>query len=114
MNLLDNFLKTIGKKYEELNNSEKEVYGRWEEQLTKANEPITIENLKDFLIKEMEMELNQLLTSKVELSSADDIFIKSQMRTIKVILAFLNSPQEGARVLETMLARKIEQAKKQK
>ena len=114
MNLLDNFLKAIGKRYEELNQSEKEVYGRWEEQLTRANEPITIEDLKDFLVKEMEIELNQLLTSKVELSSIDDIFLKSQIRIIRIILAFLNSPQKGKEALETMLMRKIEQTKKQK
>ena len=112
MNILQQFLKKIGKNYEELNTAERTVYNNWEKQLVETGKPITIERLIGFLEKEIEMELSQLLVPGVELNSPTDMFLKAQLKNNRMLLAFLLSPEKGKNVLRQYLEGKLENIKK--
>lgn len=109
MSILNNFLKKIGRNYEQLNTPERDVYKRWEKQLNETGKPITIDKLIKFLEKEIEIELTSLLTPG--LSKEQDLFLKANLKNNRMLLAYLQSPAHGRDVLRQYLEEKLENIK---
>lgn len=87
--MLQDFLKKLGvKSYDELNPEEKATYKQWEEAL--SGRKLTDKDVQEWL----ERELSEAVTHVTEtnLSEEDEIFRKMEIRFIKKITNFLNSP----------------------
>lgn len=88
--MLDKFLKKIGvNSFEELNQEEKNTFKEWEEAL--RGRKLTDADVESFL----QFELGNAVTRLTEtnLSKEDEIFRKVEVRFIKKILDFINSPK---------------------
>jgi len=103
-NILTEVLKKLGKKYEELSPIAKSTYDRWEATLS-GGQPITIEGLKKFWQGEKEAIIKDLASSQYELNSKEDMFLKARLNDALITLAFLESPQKAAEMLELYLKR---------
>jgi len=87
--ILQDFLKKIGvKSYEELNEEEKNTYNEWDEVLAGKN--ITNKEVVDFMKAELDIAVSRL--TDIDLKKEDEIFRKVEVRFIKKILNFINSP----------------------
>lgn len=98
--MLDKILEKIGiKSYEDLNEEEKKTYREWEKILSKGE--ITIEELKKFIINQITVLELQILNP--DNSKEKDVFLKSQLRILRVLLGFIESPKKSREWLEGYL-----------
>lgn len=87
--MLEKYLKKLGlSSYLELNDEEKETYKEWEAQL--AGRKLTDKDVKDFLQLEYENAVSRL--TEINLSKEDEIFRKVEVKFIKKVMEFINSP----------------------
>lgn len=99
---LQKFLKKIGvKKYEDLNAEEKETYRAWEEAL--SGKAITNEDYRKFLEVELGDAIVRLTDENIKLNTEADIFRRVEVRFIKKVLGFLDSPLVEKKVLEEQI-----------
>lgn len=87
--MLEKFLKKLGvQSYLDLNEEEKATYIEWEKSL--SGRKITDQEVKEFL----EFELSQAVTrvTEINLSKEDEIFRKVEIKFIKKLQDFINSP----------------------
>lgn len=100
--MLEKFLKKLKiASYEELNEEEKNTFKEWEVSL--SGRRLTDEDVSLFLQKELDLAVSRV--TEVDLKKEDEIFRKVEIRFIKKIQNFLNSP-----VIEKQFAeRAIEQ-----
>ena len=103
-NMLDKFLKHIGVgSYEELNKEEKETFSQWEQAI--SGRKLTDEEVESFLKQELDLAINRL--TDVDLQKEDEIFRKVEVRLIKKILNFLNSPKVEKSMAEQAIQRML-------
>lgn len=103
--MLEKFLKKLGlNSYTELNEEEKKTFKEWEEALN--GRKITDKDVEDFLQTELDKSIARL--TEVDLKKEDEIFRKVEVRFIKKLQDFLNSPL----VEKTMAEKSIEQMMK--
>lgn len=89
-NMLDKFLKKLGVgSYEELNQEEKATFSEWEQAL--RGRKLTDADVESFLQFELNSAVSRL--TETNLSKEDEIFRKVEVRFIKKILDFINSPK---------------------
>jgi hypothetical protein len=87
--MLEKWLKKIGvKSYDELNEEEKKTYREYEEVL--SGRKLTDKEVNDWLESELEIAVSRL--TDIDLKKEDEIFRKVEVRFIKKILNFINSP----------------------
>ncbi len=100
--MLEKYLKKIGvSSYLELNDDEKATYKEWEEAL--QGRKLTDKDVKNWLEDELNLAVVRL--TEINLSKEDEIFRKVEVKFIKKIISFINSP-----VVEKQFAQKaIEQ-----
>lgn len=89
--------------YEELNEEEKKTYLSWEESL--VGRKLTDEDVATFLSGELDLAVSRI--TDIGLSKEDELFRKMEIRFIKKIQNFLNSPkvekQFAQKAIEQML-----------
>lgn len=89
--------------YEELNEEEKKTYLSWEESL--VGRKLTDEDVASFLSGELDLAVSRI--TDIGLSKEDELFRKMEIRFIKKIQNFLNSPkvekQFAQKAIEQML-----------
>ena len=100
MDALSRYLAKLGlKSYDELNAEEKETYKLWQEAL--SGRKLTDEDVKSFLEIELETAISRL--TEVDLPKETEIFRKMEVKMIRNIQNFLNSPQIEKKLLEIQL-----------
>lgn len=88
--MLEKLLKKLNlNSYEELNQEEKETFKNWE--ISLSGRKLTDEDVSIFLQKELEIAVSRV--TEVDLKKEDEIFRKVEIRLIKKIQNFLNSPK---------------------
>jgi hypothetical protein len=88
--MLEKFLKKIGvSSYEELNAEEKETYKEWE--LSLSGRKLTDKDVEEWLQSELDLAVSRL--TEENLTEDADRFRKVEVRFIKKIINFLNSPK---------------------
>lgn len=103
--MLEKFLKKIGvSSYLDLNEEEKKTYKEWEESL--RGRKLTDKDVSEFLQSELDLAVSRV--TEVDLKKEDEIFRKVEIRLIKKIQNFLNSPL----VEKTFAEKSIEQMMK--
>jgi len=100
--MLQKYLKKLGiNSYQDLNEEEKDSYKEWEQAI--SGRKLTDKDVVNWLEEELSQSVSRL--TEINLSKDDEIFRKVEVRFIKKILNFLNSP-----MLEKQFAEKsIEQ-----
>lgn len=102
MDTLTKYLQKLGlKSYDELNSEEKETYKSWQEAL--SGRKLTDEDVKSFLEIELQMAIARL--TEVDLPKETEIFRKMEVKMIRNIQNFLNSPQIEKSLLEAQINR---------
>jgi hypothetical protein len=86
--MLEKYLKKLNVKYEELNSEEKATFKEWEESL--SGRRLTDKEVMSWLESELNLAVSRL--TDVDLKKEDEIFRKVEVRFIKKIISFLNSP----------------------
>lgn len=95
--MLDRFLKKIGvKSYEELNEEEKSTFKEWEEAL--SGRKLTDKEIQEWLNAELDIAVSRL--TDIDLKQEDEIFRKVEVRFIKKIINYLNSPMVAKKFAE--------------
>ena len=90
MSILQKYLKKIGvNSYDELNSDEKNTSKEWEKDL--SGRKLTDEDVIKWLETELDMAVCRL--TDIDLKKEDEIFRKVEVRFIKKILNFINSPK---------------------
>lgn len=88
--MLKKFLKKLGvESYLELNDEEKKTYVEWEEAL--QGRKLTDVDVSEFLQYELDQAIGRI--TECNLSKEDEIFRKVEIRFIKKIQNFINSPK---------------------
>lgn len=89
MNNLSQWLKKLNiKSYEDLNAEEKETYKEYEQAL--SGKKLTDKEIQTWLQLELDLAVSRL--TDVDLKKEDEIFRKVEVRFIKKIINYLNSP----------------------
>lgn len=102
--LLAKFLKKIGVgRYEDLTDDEKSTFKEWE--LALQGRQLTETDVKNFLDSELETAVDRL--TDVDLKLEDAIFRKVEVRFIKKIIHFLNTPAMEKQLLEKQIESKL-------
>lgn len=87
--MLEKFLKKIGvSSFEELNDEEKNTYREWEDSL--RGRKLTDDDVQKFLESELNTAVSRL--TDINLSKEDEIFRKMEVKFIKKVIGFINSP----------------------
>lgn len=87
---MDKYLKKLGiSSYDELTKEEKNTYNELEQSL--SGRKLTDEDVFNFLNEELSLAVSRL--TDINLSKEDEIFRKVEVRLIKKIINFLNSPK---------------------
>jgi len=103
--MLEKFLKKLGvKSFTELNEEEKKTYVEWETAL--KGRKLTDKDVENFLEEELNLAVSRL--TDVDLTKETEIFRKVEVRMIKKIQMFLQSPK----VEKTFAEKSIEQLMK--
>jgi hypothetical protein len=98
--MLDEILKRVGLKYEDLTSLEKNTLDTWMESLEKSQ--LTIEKIKEY-ISSMKDAVEQEL-SKSTLDTKQDIFLKARMRNYMLLDGFLTSPSKAKQQIENAIS----------
>ncbi len=102
MDTLTKYLQKLGlKSYDELNSEEKETYKQWQEAL--SGRKLTDEDVNSFLEIELQNAIARL--TEVDLPKETEIFRKMEVKMIRNIQNFLNSPQIEKKLLEAQINR---------
>jgi hypothetical protein len=88
--ILDQYLKKLGlKNFSELNTEEKETFKSWEEAL--SGRKLTDKDVSEWLEYELNTAIGRM--TEVDLPPQSEIFRKMEVKFIKKIQGFLNSPK---------------------
>jgi hypothetical protein len=88
--MLEKYLKKLGlSSYLELNAEEKETYKEWE--LALSGRKLTDKDVIDWLQFELDTAVSRI--TEVDLKKEDEIFRKMEIKMIKKIINFINSPK---------------------
>lgn len=88
--MLNKWLKKIGVgSYDELDSDEKETYKMYEEAL--SGKKLTDEDVERWLQAELDIATGRL--TDIDLKKEDEIFRKMEVRLLKKIVTYLNSPK---------------------
>ena len=100
MSILTEWLKkhNIGS-YSELSSEEKDTYKEWEKNL--AGRKLTDEEVTNFLEQELQIAIGRL--TEVDLPKETEIFRKMEVKMIRKIQNYLNSPKIEQELLEKQL-----------
>ena len=101
---LNKLLEKLGLKYEDLTEEEKKTYNSWASVLSAPN--VSIDDLKKFLpvqIETIEQEQNKYDNSKEK-----DLFLKAQLRNLKMLHAFILGPEQRKKWLEAHIGQKAQ------
>lgn len=86
---MDKWLKKLGvKSYEDLNAEEKETYKEWE--ISLSGRKLTDKEVMTWLQLELDSAVSRL--TDIDLKPQDEIFRKVEVRFIKKIINYVNSP----------------------
>ncbi len=102
---LNKLLENLNLKWEDLTAEEKKTYDSWSSVL--ATPQVSIEDLKNFIpvqIETLEHEQNKYDNSKDK-----DLFLKAQLRNLKMIQAFILGPEQRRKWLQSHLEQKARQ-----
>ena len=94
--MLNDILKKLGLKYEQLTPEERETYKNMEVTL---KEDMTIDNIKEFL----DGELERLQTEIASNETKADFILKAQMRNYTALKYYIESPKLAKDKLEAYL-----------
>lgn len=103
MSILHQWLENRKLKYEDLSAEEKKDYDYYSQVLNAPE--VTIEDLRAFLPKQIERLENE--QNDYQNSRDKDLFLKAQIRNLKMILAFIHSPEAKKKWLEETLKKQF-------
>ena len=99
-NVTEEILERVGLKYDDLSTAERETLNTWSEAL--ESNKLTIEIVKDF-ISSMRDSVEDELT-KTDYDTKQDLFLKARLRNLKLLEAFLTSPEKAKAALNRAIA----------
>ena len=102
---LNKLLDKLGLKWEDLTQEERETYNSWSSTL--STPAITIEDLKKFIPAQIQMVEHE--QNKYDNSKEKDLFLKAQLRNLKMIYAFIQGPEQRKKWLESHIEQKAKQ-----
>jgi len=89
--MLHKVLEKLGiKGYDELSPEERKTYEQWGQML--AQPDVTLDDLKKFIPLQLSLIENELLS--FDNSKEKDLFLKAQVRNLKMIHAFILGPEQ--------------------
>lgn len=97
---IDELLKRIGLKYDDLTAVEKETLNSWMESLQKGQ--LSVETIREY-IRSMKEAVEQELT-KYDLNSKQDLFLKARLRNYMLLEGFLSTPERAKQQIENALS----------
>jgi hypothetical protein len=100
---LSQLLDRLKLKYEDLTEEEKKTYTEWSEILSQSE--VTVDDLKKFIpsqIEQLEHQQNDYQNSKEK-----DLFLKAQIRNLKMIHAFILGPEQRRKWLEDHINKQL-------
>ena len=97
---MDEILKKVGLKFEDLNTVERDTLYSWMESLNKAT--LTLDSVRSYISAMRDGVEAELSVSKLE--KHNDIFLKARMRNYMLLEAFLSSPEKAKKALEKAVA----------
>lgn len=101
MNYLKKWLDKIGvKEFAELNSEEKETYRQYE--IVLSGRKLTDEEVKNFLITELDQAISRI--TETNLSLEDIAFRKCEIKFLKKVLKFLDSPKIEKEMAERQIS----------
>jgi len=103
MDQLDEFLKKLGLKYENLNSEERDTYTSWLKALQQGN--LTTERVKEYISSLRSNVENQL--TRFDVGKNEDIYLKARLRNLILIEAMMATPERAKRALEQALANNL-------
>ena len=102
--ILQKWLKKIGvNSFEELNEEEKNTYREYENAL--SGRKLTDKEVDNFLKQELDIAVSRL--TDIDLKKEDEIFRKVEVRFIKKILNYINSPMVAKEFAEKAVEQMI-------
>ncbi len=103
MSALSKLLEKLNLKYEDLTAEEKKDYEQWSQVLSQPD--VSIDDLKKFIPAQLEiLEREQ---NSYENSKEKDLYLKAQIRNLKMIHAFILGPEQRRKWLEDHLNKKL-------
>lgn len=93
---LSQLLERLKLNYEDLTDEEKKTYTEWSQTLSQPE--ITIDALKTFIVQQLSLLETQ--QNDYQNSKDKDLFLKAQIRNLKMIQSFINGPEARRKWLE--------------
>jgi len=103
MSALHNLLEKLGLRYENLSEEEKKTYTEWS--VTLSQPDVSIDDLKKFIPLQIGILENQ--QNDYENPPKKDLFLKAQIRNLKMIHAFILGPEQRKAWLEKTINERI-------
>lgn len=97
---MDELLEQRGLSFEELSETERETFLKWEEILQGSQ--LSIEKIKEY-IASMREAVEQELT-RFDLDPTQDLFLKARLRNYLLMDAFLSTPEKARKQIENAIA----------
>lgn len=99
-----NILESLGLNipFEELTEDERKSYMDWMKVL--KGQPVTLEQIKDFVTK-LRLAVDSELASE-KLNPKQDLFIKARLKCYITLEAFLNGPEQAKKAMESYIKHK--------
>jgi hypothetical protein len=104
-NQLNKLLEKLNLKWEDLTEEERKTYNSWASVLSSPS--VTIEELKKFIPVQIETLEGQ--QNRYDNSKDKDLFLKAQLRNLKMINAFILGPEQRKKWLEAHIGQKANQ-----
>ena len=98
--IIEDVLRKLNLKYEDLNSAEKETLHTWMEALNQNK--LTLERVKSY-IAAMRDQVEQELT-KTNHNCKQDIFLKARLRNYLLLEAFLSTPEKAKEAIDRVIA----------
>lgn len=98
--MIDEILKKVGMKYEDLNSAERETLQNWINTLNQK--AITLGSVKDYISAMRDSVENEL--AKTGHENRQDIYLKARLRNYLLLLGFLTGPEKAKQALDRALS----------
>jgi len=98
--MIDEFLKSRGLKYEDLNYLERETLNSWMASLQQGT--LSVDKIKEYIQAMRDAVETEL--AKMENNSKQDTFLKARLRNYMLLEAFLSTPEKAKQRIQAALA----------
>lgn len=100
MAIIDDILTKLGLKYEDLTSAERDTLSQWIQALD--SNQLTLPRVKDYIALLRDQVEDEIV--QVANGTKQDLFLKARLRNLKLIEAFLSTPEKAREALDRAIA----------